>query len=1304
MIFDVEASQIEALSSTELVELLKKLLHAEAFYSDISLRGVSVPLQINVSDGGEDGRISWIDGLEKTNYLPSRFCIFQAKATDPEPAGWKKEVWTKGSQKKESTRKLNEAVTQAISEHGSYIGFTSALLIGGKYTRRVKAIKEGIQEAGEDPNKLTAIDIYDANKIADWVCQHPAVAIWLNEKQSGLNLRGFQTIERWGNNSDIASIALVEDRASRFLIGDRNIIARPEGNNSADNSLSFGKVKERIFDYFSESGKLIRIIGSSGVGKTRFVYEVLKDENTTVKRLFTISAIYCDFRDIGSSIFSTVQSISEAGQSALFIVDECPRDIAVRLCKIIASEDSQLKIIAIGNDDQTIEHDICLNISVTPADNILIEGIVRQRYPQTAQADIEFIRNLSGGYPRIAVLATDNYAESLPILKSVEDVVNRILVGCGINRDEQVRAIECLSLFGKLGADENESEQLDFVAENLARQNSDEMYEHLARAAKTDLVDGFGCSFILKPLPIAVFLGARRLDLLRVNKILNFIENAPRFLRSSFLNRWQYFDNSTTANKVTKKLLSRDGWCGSLEKLNTEIGSQCLCAIVHIDPDGVADVIQYLYKELSLDDLKESVTRKRELIQVLSKLVSRKRYFYIAAPLLMKLAAIEEEKTYLSNKAANRFKQLFYLQLSATEVEPSERFAILDRGISSGNDKILAVCIDALKNTLKRYYTVFSADYEQIGSRPPIKEWRPEVWGEFFDFYRNGLERLDRIHFQHSNFALKCEQIIASSIRINLSYFNIFEDLKKVLKRISQDKGVWFEAITGVGDWLYFDRNKMERSRESEEYSQQVRQLYDDLMPTDIIQLALFYSKSWRGRIYNPDSVYQRENTDHNYSSNKAKEIAREIAKDELLVYKAIETMVKEELHDAFSFTQELVRGLDRPVEAFQLAVKEFETSTEKKGIQFIRGLLTGIEAEHPESIDKCLQIALKSDSLKRQKANIYTALNISVERLNKIVENLKQGNIKARECVYFSYGRGLDSLDAVDIIPLIDELSSNHGTDGVWSSLEIISMYQYGREELNRQLATKIEQLITSKELFHEIRTATIDSFLFAQLILLVQKHYGIGDRFAVELSNQIVRLCQSDYSQTFSAFDRDCRNIIKLLVEEKPSLLWDVVSRFFETATSLENYNLKTLIRYPTDTFDGKSHNKAGTLFGVPEADIKEWARVNPEVRTPFLCIFYPVLDTVSDDASWHPSLEKLTYDFGSVKEFREALENRFYPSIWSGSMVPYLEIYLQPLQKWFNHPVPEMSYWSKDVYRSLERKIEREKGRRQNKSTLF
>ncbi len=1292
MIFDVSSSQIESLDSKQLVELLKKLLHAEAQRSGISLRGVSVPLQITVPDGGEDARISWIGGFEQTDYLPSRFCVFQAKATDPGPAGWKKEVWTKGSQKKGAVRTLNEAMTKAIAENGSYIGFTSAVVIGTKYDGRIEGIKQGIREAGANPNQLKNIDIYDANKIADWVSQHPAIAVWLNERQSGLALRGFQTVEMLGRKADIASIPQVEDKANRFLIGNKNIVSQLEREAPSENSLTFSKVKERIADDIADSIKSIRIIGSSGVGKTRFVYEVLRDETTTAKIALATSAIYCDFRDIGGQIFQITQSLSEAGNSALMLVDECPREAAIKLSEIVTTEGSNLRVITIGNDNQPIDKDNCFNISVAPADDTLVEGIIRQRYPKADYSDVNFIKDLSGGYPRIAVLATDNYSEGASILRSVEDVVERILTGCGINRVEQVRAIECLALFKELGADENLSDQIDLVAENLARQTGDEMYEHLAYAAKQHIVAHGGCYFIAQPLPIAAFLGARRLDLLRVKTVLNFIESASPALRASFLSQWRYFDKSKTAAIVAQRLLARDGWCGSLERLSTELGSQCLNALVHIDPDGVADTIRYVYVDLPMDDLKEVVTRNQNLVQVLEKLVFRKRSFYVAAQLLMRLAAIENE-TY-PNNAASRFKQLFQLQLSGTEAEPSERFAILDRGLSSSNEKIVSVCIEALDNTLKQDYMAWSRGSELIGSRPPLKHWYPKNWDEVFEFRKSGLQRLMTIRANYGKFADKCEKILASHIR-SLLCEDLFSDIENIVQNIGKEKGIWLEAIEGVGDWLYFDRTQA-----SENFSQKVRKLYDDLMPTDPIQRALLYTKFWPGDIRDPDLSYDRDNSsdqDFEYSSRKAKEVAAEIALDKELTYRAIQTMAREELNNVFPFTHELAMRVEEPVQAFQFAVKEFEASTDGRGVQFLRGLLAGINKRDAEAASKCIQIALKSDALKNQRVNIYTAINISVERLNEIVQSVKEGSIPATACVYFSYGRGLHNLSAENILPLIDELALNQGAEGVWTALEIISIYQHNREELDKQLARCIKQLITSQRLLEKVRNSARDGYLFEKLTLLVQKHWGIDDEFAAGLSNQVTRLCQVEDHEVFFSLDRNFRNIIKLLVEEKPILLWETLSRFFAIATASEAHYLEALIEPPQHTFDGESHNKEGILFGISDVECREWAKVDPKIRAPFLCIFYPVLDTnETGDSKWHAALEKLTHEFGAVQEFQQALENRLYPSTYSGSIIPYLETYLIPLQTWFKHPVPEMSFWARKMYRSLERQIDGERNR--------
>ncbi|MBD2471541.1 hypothetical protein H6G90_28525 [Nostoc sp. FACHB-145] len=1281
MIFSVSPSQIEKLNSEQLVELLKKLLHAEAQRSGISLRGVSVPLQITIPDGGEDARISWTGGFEQTDYLPSRFCIFQAKATDPKPAGWKKEVWTKDSKKKGAAPKLNEAVIKAIAENGSYIGFTIAVLIGSKYDERIDGIKQGIREAGANPDQLKTVDIYDANKIADWVSRYPAIALWLNEKQSGLSLKGFQTVEAWGRKAEIISISQVEDKASRFFIGSEII---------ADNSLTFDKVKERIGDFLTDFTKSVRVIGSSGVGKTRFIYEVLRDTTTTAKIALTTSAIYCDFRDIGSQIFQIAQNIAESKNSTLMIVDECQRDTAAKLCEIITSEGSKLKVITIGNDNQPIEKDNCLNITVTPADDALIEGIIRQRYPNADYSDVNFIKNISAGYPRIAVLATNNYSEGFPILKSIEDVVERILAGCGINRPEQIRAIECLALFKQLGVDESVSHEIDFVATKLARQTGDEMYEHLAYAAKQNFIDYRNQYFNVQSPPIAAFLGVRRLDLLRPQTIINFIENAPPALRTSFLEQWRYFDVSKTAAKVAHQLLTRDGWCGSLEKLKTEIGSQCLNAIVHIDPDGVADVIDYVYKNLAIDNLKEAVTRKQDFVQLLSILVSRKRYFYIAAPLLMRLAAIKDEN-YLNN-AANRFKQLFQLHLSETEAEPDDKFEILKQGILSGDKRIINICIDALDNTLKRNYFSGSGISYQIGNQLPFKEWSPKIWGEVFDFHRSGLQKLDYIRSQYEEFSIKCENIIARAIR-SLLYENLFNDLEIILHKISNDKEIWLEGIKGVGDWLYFDRTKA-----TEEFSQKVRKLYDELLPTDPIQKALLYTKFWHADIRNPDINYDRENKsthDFEYSERKAKETAAEIALDKELTKLAIQRMIGEELHSVFLFAHELAMKLEDPVELFQFTINEFEASLEKKGLNFIRGFLSGIDKRDPEAANKCIAIALKSDALKHEKVNIYRSVEISLKRLNEIVQNLREKSISAADCRYFSYGQSLDRLNPEDILILIEELTSNHDSEGLWASLEIISMYQDSGDKLNIKLAKKIEKIITSQELFNHTVSVTQDGYLLEQLILLIQKYYGIEDDFAIGISNQIINLCKSENYQFINELDNYLRTIIQILVKEKPLILWERISYFFEVSTPLETYYLEALIGTPKHSFDQQANNKEGALFGIPDEECIKWAKVNPKIRSSFLCTFYPVIqkDESNNNNIWHPAMEKLTHEFGAFEEFRTALRKRFRPNMLSGSIIPYLQAYLIPLKTWFEHPIPEMSIWARDMYHLLERQIDRE-----------
>ena len=145
--------------------------------------------------------------------------------------------------------------------------------------------------------------------------------------------------------------------------------------------------------------------------------------------------------------------------------------------------------------------------------------------------------------------------------------------------------------------------------------------------------------------------------------------------------------------------------------------------------------------------------------------------------------------------------------------------------------------------------------------------------------------------------------------------------------------------------------------------------------------------------------------------------------------------------------------------------------------------MLSGIDEKDPGIANECLQLALNSPYLKSSNRNIYAALKVTSHRLNEIVTHLKKGNLEAYDCVILSYGQRLNSLSVNELLPLIEELSSNHGADGVWSALEIISMYQHGQVAASKRLENRLAKLLTSPTLLHKTKRGNQDGYLFESL-----------------------------------------------------------------------------------------------------------------------------------------------------------------------------------------------------------------------------
>lgn len=771
--FEVTSHHITQLRPDQACDLTRRLITAEVRVEGIAPDAVHVASNMTAPDGGEDASVEWTAGPDRTTYLRSRINSFQIKTGRlPLTAAAREMVDKKGD--------VKPAIKGCLEKAGSY-----TLLCFEPYTRldiekRITRMVASLQGAGLsfDPSQVV---MRDADQIAAWVNHHPAVAAWVLEQSDPAKLRVFRSWSHWAGRTEHISSPWVDD-------------ARLED------------VAEKVRATASSPRAVRRVVGPSGVGKSRLVLEALGpranrggiDEELSDLVLYTSE----DESD-PVLIRQTIQSLVDSCARAVVVVDRCTEDTHRIAAGMVQRFGSRLSLITIDDEVPTGRVDDGV-LEIRRAADAVSDGILGRAIPSLPADDRRRLVSFSKGFASIAVRLGRDWSSQLPLARINEDsLIDRFVVGRAPNEVILKKAAQLIAVFGAVGAvapADVDLDQVSTLVSGLAVQDIREAIQHLSNRG---VAQTRGRLVVMQPPPIAARLAERQWKLWSAPEQESVLtSDACPGLAIKAAKQLVLLNTTDTAQKIAA-YACRPG--GRLEKelLNRPELAEVLSKLAEIDASAAVKLLERVLS--SSNDLGAvSGDVRRHIVWALEKIAFSKDTFEEGATLLLKLA-VHENETW-GNNATGLFKALFPVLLGNTEAPGEMRLRVLDGAAKSNDLAQLKIVREALFFGSRVDHFSRSVGAEHHGSRPALESWRPATWGDVWAYVEACAKRLAELATLNTDLGTGARADLGRELRsyVSRGHMDLATELvDTVTKAVGP---YWPEAHESLGHVLQFDR------------------------------------------------------------------------------------------------------------------------------------------------------------------------------------------------------------------------------------------------------------------------------------------------------------------------------------------------------------------------------------------------------------------------------------------------------------------------------------------------------------------
>lgn len=1024
--FEITPDDIALLNDEQLRAVVARLSETELRERGQSPAHVTWGGNQNAPDGGIDVRVALPAGAATDGYIPRAATGFQVKQQDMPPSEIDDEMRPKGI--------IRPSIQDLADQSGAYIivsgqGSTSDTSL----TSRRDAMKDAV--AGIPNADNLALDFYDRTRIATWVRTHEGLIPWVRTL-IGKSIPGWQSYGAWAYPH--------EGVTAEYLLDDQLRIQPP--TKTDDKGLQALQGIQQLRQALNQPQHVVRLVGLSGVGKTRLV-QALFDDHVGTDSINPTHAIYTNMADDPDpQPFGLATDLVASGTRAVLVVDNCPPELHQRLSDVCRKPKSKVSVITIEYDIRE-DHPEGTQVFTLEASSLeLIEKIVRRRFPDISQTDARTTAEFSGGNARIAIALAATIEHNETIAGLTDDQLfqrlfhQRHAPDQGLYLSGQV----CSLVYSFQGEDVSNNQDAELVRlGNLIGRTPQELYRHVAELHRRDLVQARGVWRAILPQAIANRLATAALENIPYAEIDRQLMTSAR-LAQSFSRRLGYLHASKHAARIVKTWLAVGGLLGDVSQLN-DLGR---AMYRNVAPTAPEDTLAAIERAATLSA--QAARDAKTYCDLLRSIAYDAALFERCTTVLVKILTSDEVNP--RSHSTESFVSLFYVVLSGTHATVEQRVCVIRTLVGSSDEKHRALGLLALGAALEAWQFTPSGTFE-FGARPRDYGYWPRTKEQVREWFSTVLALVEELGCSDGPAAIEVRTAFAEELRALWLKSGVHDVIERVVLGIRQ-YGFWAEGWLAVRQILDTDGKGLD----PENLATLVR-IEAALRPADLVQKVRGVVFSTRLQGVHLDDFEDHPADDIMTRVRRTDALAKDLGIAVASADAAFEELLPELVVNrgrVWNLGQGLAIGATDPEQVFNRLASAFASANEKTRQPLVLcGFLHELRETNPILTTALLDRAVDDPTLGVFYPYLQVAMNLEAADVARLKHSLKLAKAPATMYQCLSGGRATDPILPADLRDIV--LSIAAMPSGYDVAIEILFMRLFSDRDRADEVAPEL-------------------------------------------------------------------------------------------------------------------------------------------------------------------------------------------------------------------------------------------------------